>query len=404
MDTGLGADTPISSSQIACNEDGGTVICGLGILNSNEGAIVTIKVEPIEVGILNNKAEASYEGAEAEDVRTKASESTTVIRVVDLAVTKAKNPATPVPGQEHKYIYIVTNNGPSDASVVTLIDALPTGVRFIDDGAGSIDCNENGGIVRCDLDRLLRGDSVTVTIPVTVDPSVTGTLTNTVFVVANEADLDLSNNTVRELSSVVRSADLSLTKSHAPRLATRDNSIAYTFTAANNGPSDASGVTITDTMPEGMAYVSFTGGAQNCEAEADIVTCLVGNLAAEESATMTMFFTHTSDGTVTNTARVSAAAPDPISENNAATESVDFRFVPTEPETPEATSVPEPTEPSPTPIPERPSEDLPPGTPEGGGRGFNWIYVIIAIGGGIILAGGARIIFLRRRRRRGRNR
>jgi uncharacterized repeat protein (TIGR01451 family) len=246
------------------------------------------------------------------------------------------------------------------------------------------------------VDSLLWGKSVNVIIPVYVDPSATGSLTNTVFVVANEADLELSNNTVREIISANRSADLSLSKFYSPELATEDNTIAYTFTVVNNGPSDASGVTITDELPAGVTFNSFTGGSQGCEVIESTVTCQLGSLASKATTTLTMFFSHTTEGTITNNAHVSSAEVDDNPEDDSSTATAEVRFVPEEPETPKATSVPLPTIPPPTPIAQQPSEP----SDRGFGWTFRWLIIVIAIGGFVILLGGLGIMFLGRRRRR----
>jgi uncharacterized repeat protein (TIGR01451 family) len=369
-------------------------VCELGALNSGQGAIITINVEPIEAGVLNNKAEASYEGADPQSVTTKASQSTTVIRVADLSVERAENSSTPVPGLRHDYIYTVTNNGPSDSSGVALIDALPAGVSFISSGSDPIDCSETGGIVRCDLDILLRGDSITVTIPVIVEPWVIGSLTNTVFIVANEADLDLNNNTFREVSPINRLVDLALSKTYSEELSTEVNTAAYVFAVINNGPSDASGVKIIDVLPEGMTYVSFTGGARSCAVEDDTVTCQVGNLSAGENMSISMFFSHTANGMVTNTARVSSEEEDAVPDSDSASATIELQSVTIEPETPETINVPEPAAtPEPTAVP---PEEGTPAIPEGAFKRFGWVLLVVVIGGGLILLGGLRVVLGRR--------
>ncbi|MCP3906197.1 MAG: DUF11 domain-containing protein, partial [Planctomycetes bacterium] len=55
----------------------------------------------------------------------------------DLAVTKTVSNAVPVEGEEIVYTVTVTNDGPSDASGVTVADQLPAGVTFV--GVDSID-------------------------------------------------------------------------------------------------------------------------------------------------------------------------------------------------------------------------------------------------------------------------
>ena len=91
--------------------------------------------------------------------------------------------------------------------------------------------------------------------------------------VGHEADSDLMNNTAMETVSITRVADLALKKTHSPNLKTEVNQIAYTLTVINNGPSDAANVTLVDTLPEGVNFVSSTGEAVECVVADGTVNC-----------------------------------------------------------------------------------------------------------------------------------
>ena len=54
------------------------------------------------------------------------------------------------------------------------------------------------------------------------------------------------------------SADLSIVKS-GPATVVAGGSVSYSLVVANNGPSDAANLSVTDTLPAGVTFVSATG-------------------------------------------------------------------------------------------------------------------------------------------------
>jgi uncharacterized repeat protein (TIGR01451 family) len=115
-------------------------------------------------------------------------------------------------------------------------------------------------------------------------------------------------------------ADLSLTKSDSPDPATAGGSLAYTLTGTNNGPGNAPGVTVTDTLPAGVTFDPATS-SPGCTELAGVVTCDLGDLTNAASATATIGVTVDSaacGSTLTNTAVVASAVSDPDSSNNTA--------------------------------------------------------------------------------------
>jgi len=116
---------------------------------------------------------------------------TVSVTAADLAITKAASPAEATPGGAVAYTLVVTNNGPSDASNVQVVDTLPAGVTFVSASTG---CTEAAGVVTCDVGDLASGDSATITIQVTA-PTTLGMITNSAEVSADEYDPDMDNNT-----------------------------------------------------------------------------------------------------------------------------------------------------------------------------------------------------------------
>ena len=116
-------------------------------------------------------------------------------------------------------------------------------------------------------------------------------------------------------------AALVLTKTGAPDPVKAGSQLTYTLTTTNDGPSDATGVWISDTLPAGVQYVSAGGvGGTTAIAYSGTVTLQLGNLAAGASDTTTIVVTvaATTTGTLTNTATVTGNEPDPNLTNNTA--------------------------------------------------------------------------------------
>lgn len=109
-------------------------------------------------------------------------------------------------------------------------------------------------------------------------------------------------------------ADLSLTKSGSPASLLVGKNVAYTITVGNAGPADATGVTVTDTLPAGLSFVSGAG----CSALGQVITCSVADIALGGSAAVTITAKALAAGSWTDTATVKGDQPDPALANNTA--------------------------------------------------------------------------------------
>ncbi|MFN2511680.1 MAG: Calx-beta domain-containing protein [Pyrinomonadaceae bacterium] len=115
-------------------------------------------------------------------------------------------------------------------------------------------------------------------------------------------------------------SDLSITKSDSPDPVTVGNNLTYGLTASNNGPADATGVTITDTLPTGVTFVSASATQGPCSHSSGTVTCTIGNLANNATSTVTIVVTPIAAGNIMNTASVTGNEADPNSANNTTTQ------------------------------------------------------------------------------------
>ncbi len=123
--------------------------------------------------------------------------------LADLAMVTSLAPATVTVGAIMTYTLRVSNLGPMTATALTLVDQLSENVTFLTATlpvAGG-DCIY-GPSITCTLARLDAGLSVTITIVVSA-PLSAGLITNTASISATTPDLNLANNRVVNLTSVV---------------------------------------------------------------------------------------------------------------------------------------------------------------------------------------------------------
>ncbi|NJO07048.1 MAG: DUF11 domain-containing protein [Chloroflexaceae bacterium] len=99
--------------------------------------------------------------------------------------------------------------------------------------------------------------------------------------------------------------------------------MTYTIIVRNNGPLDATGVTLVDTLPESISFGSVSPTPPTCqfaiyEPDENNIYCALGTLAARTSRIIMLVVTPNRAGTITNTVAVRAEQFDPNRFNNTA--------------------------------------------------------------------------------------
>ncbi|HEX7136737.1 MAG TPA: DUF11 domain-containing protein, partial [Vicinamibacterales bacterium] len=122
-----------------------------------------------------------------------------------------------------------------------------------------------------------------------------------------------ANNTASVSTTVVAQADLAVTKS-GPNGVTAGQNIVYTVTVTNNGPSTATGVSVSDPTPANLTFASNSGACTTP------YPCSLGSLTNGQTATITSTYSTSPSfaGNVTNTATVSSSTADPNNTNDTA--------------------------------------------------------------------------------------
>ncbi|MFL6335254.1 MAG: FG-GAP-like repeat-containing protein [Pyrinomonadaceae bacterium] len=98
------------------------------------------------------------------------------------------------------------------------------------------------------------------------------------------------------------------------------NPLRYTLTLVNAGPSPATGVSLTFTLPSALTYVSATPSQGSCGASGQVVTCALGELSASGGASVVFNVNPNAAGNATVTAAVTANEPDSVQSNNSDSE------------------------------------------------------------------------------------
>jgi len=145
----------------------------------------------------------------------------------------------------------------------------------------------------------------------------------TLFVSGNGSGLLALARFTSDIATTV--ADLAISQVASPSPATAGQNVTFTITVSNAGPSAASSVTVTDTLPAGTTLVSASTGCTNASGT---VTCNVGALANGATAPLTIVVHTTAAGSITNNASVTAAEADPSSANNTSAATVTVNAAP----------------------------------------------------------------------------
>ena len=280
---------------------------------------------------ITNTASVSTTTTDPVPGNNSATATTTVNAAADLSLTKTDSPDPVTAGTNITYALTLTNNGPADAQSVSLTDAVPANTTFVSmvqNSGPAFTVITGPATETATIATLASGASATFTLVVTVNAA-SGTITNTANVTSTTPDGVPGNNASTATTTITPvTADLGITKTNGSGLTTPGSNVTYTITVTNGGPAAATGVTVVDTLPVGVNFVSATPSQGTCSGTGP-VTCGLGTIVNGATATISLVVQSTaSPGTVTNTATVSSATTDPNPANNTAV-SVFTAIIPT---------------------------------------------------------------------------
>jgi uncharacterized repeat protein (TIGR01451 family) len=343
------------------------VVCDFAPIESGASATVTMNVTRSSAWEIYNSAwvissnyDENYENDYAY-VQIPADPSVTS----DLSLKMRGPDTTPLAGDTFDLNVTIANDGPSAAGDVWVSDYLPPSLEFVsttpadrctfndsgpyplaggpekaapDKGGDSYYPMWGNGLF-CDLGSLGAGESTSFTITVTrVNAWETW---NSSWVSSSNYDPNYENNYSDMMIEADKShpADLSLTMT-APEKPEVGSDFDFVLTATNNGPSDATGVVVSDYVPYGTEFKAVTSSDSTdvCEFsdypppyETDTpsggslrptfygfqeVMCDLGTLAPGETGTVNITVTRTIEYEIWNSAWILGANYDENYEND----------------------------------------------------------------------------------------
>ena len=119
-------------------------------------------------------------------------------------------------------------------------------------------------------------------------------------------------------ATVAAGADLAITKVGSVNTMLLGDELVYVIRVTNNGLEAATGVVLSDFLPDEVMFGSATTTQGTCTETEGMVTCELGELANGESATVTLVVTSTEEGKISNIASVTSSIADADTANNAA--------------------------------------------------------------------------------------
>ena len=241
-------------------------------------------------------------------------ETINVIADTTLVVVKDAEIKELNPGDTVHFIVTVIAGGSSDSLNVNLNDILDAKLLDVAGATYAVDgVNKGSWTGSIDLGNMLTGTAVTVDIWAKVLSSADRDVFNLVNVTSDEhPEGNTSNTTVH-----VRIVDLAVDKLVNDSVPKYLDMIEYTIVVVNNGPDKSFNVTVGDLLPDSVKFISSTG-------QYNPVTGVwfVGDLDANESATLKIVVQVIKVGNIINNVNVTGTGHDTNLTNNNASVSV----------------------------------------------------------------------------------
>jgi uncharacterized repeat protein (TIGR01451 family) len=268
----------------------------VGQTGSVQFAVTVNNPLPAGVAEIANTAVIGDDGSNGPDENpadNSSTDSTPVIAAPNLAVTKTDGAMVSEAGGVVVYTLHYTNTGSQGATGVVLTETLPPHTTFDSAGSTAGWTDLGGGQYAYSVGNLASGASGSVTFAVRIASSLPAgidQIANTVLISddgSNGPDEDPSNNTGTDTTPVTAAPDLFISKSHAGDTVA-GGSVVYTLSYGNQGSQDATGVVITEELPQYSVYnaAGSTAGWVETSPGSGIFTFFVGNVAVGQTGSV----------------------------------------------------------------------------------------------------------------------
>lgn len=312
--TGVDLTDTLPTSLDFVNAPGGTYHSGTNTVTwpgfgltagASQSFTVDVQVKnPIPNGVttITNSATAHDDGTHGLDPtptnNTDADVDTTT-SVIDVALSKTDGLTNVTPGQTLTYTIGAVNLGNQDAADVTITDTLPPHTHFVAASDGGTETAPGSGVVTwapfplagnaAPVHRAAR--TVTIQIDATL-PAGYDSLDNQVTA-ATTGDANATNDTASDHDIVDAAPEMGITKDDGTTSALVGSTHVYRLRVTNHGTQDATGVMVSDLLPNGLTFVAASdAGAETTPGSGTVVW---PNVDVTAGATITRTVTVTVD-------------------------------------------------------------------------------------------------------------
>ena len=286
-----------TSADSACTITAGTISCAAASLPTGD-AIAIIVVGTIDpTTTATSIANTASVVATTPDLDLADNQSTTnssITTSADLTITKRVVGGPYRNGDRVTFQITVSNDGPSAARDVRIVDSLPPGLTYVSITSADSDCD--GTTLTCRVATLDSGSSIAVSVVATA--RIAGSLVNRASVTAATSDPGPASNSTSAAVDVAAVASITLTKTVNTANSKTGDNVIWTITVKNAGPDRAANVEVRDALPTGLVFLRAapsTGAYSSATG-----TWTIGDLVAGATATLAVTTTTASPGRLTN--------------------------------------------------------------------------------------------------------
>ena len=257
------------------------------LINQTITYTITVNIPVGFTGPLNSLANVTSNTPDPTPECPSCSDTDYPSATADIVVVNTDNQTIYTPGAISTYTITVTNNGPSVATNVNVLNEIPDGIP-LSSWTGSNGSSGTNADLANTIASLAVGQTVTYTLNLTVPVGYTGPLTSTTAVSSATADPDPTCLQCSDTDYNTPVADIVVTQTlNQGTTYTAGTDAIYTITVTNQGPSAAENVDVSSILPAGInaANVSWTGS--NGTSGTGVIDDTIASLAVGTAVTYT---------------------------------------------------------------------------------------------------------------------
>ena len=250
-------------------------------LNVGQGGAVTFDMQT--VGSVNLTVTNTVKIVSTQNTTGTTFARTTLLQMPDVTITKSHVGNFGQGQIGAQYTITASNVGNfNTAGLVTVTDTLPVSLTATAAAGTGWTCTITAPanlITTCTRSDALAASAgyPPITLTVNVASNAATPRVNSVTI-AGGGEANLANNTSTDSTIIALKPDLTITKTHTGNFFQGQNPASYSIVVSNIGglQAIAGSVTVVDTLPAGLTFVSSAGANFTCTAAGKVVTCKNG--------------------------------------------------------------------------------------------------------------------------------